>query len=60
MYILEAQDPQDTFPSEQASESWPDDHNQILSASRGPYLGNSVWLPTQQDLRSHDSWSLFI
>lgn len=37
MCILKAQDPQ-TFPPEQASESWLGDHNQILSARDGLYL----------------------
>lgn len=36
-----------------------DDHNQILSARDSFYLYNSIWLLTQQDLRSHDSRSLF-
>lgn len=37
MCILKAQELQ-TFPPEQASESWLGDHNQILSARDGLYL----------------------
>lgn len=53
MCILEDQEPQDTDPTEQASE--PD--IRILSASDSPLP--SMWLPIQQHLKPHDSQSLF-